>query len=212
MANETPGIPAHRFLPFVALAALAVAFPITGMFIPPPGILNILIRITGIAGALCLILALVSSAFVKQIFKATHHPFKQIHHLLAISGAVLITLHPLLLAWQMKTLKFFIPVINSWPEFLSWGGRVGIILIYLAILAAVIMKKIPAFWRQFHWLMYPGLLLGGIHALRLGQDITSLVAKSLTWGLLGLIVIVFIYKRLRKPPVTKTKVVTQTPV
>ena len=134
------------------------------------------------------------------------------HHLLAISGTVLITLHPLLLAWQMNSIKIFVPVVSSWPDFLSWGGRVGIILIYLGLVAAVIMKKIPAFWRQSHWLMYPGLLLGGIHALRMGQDITSAAVKILIWAILGLTTTVFVYKRRRKAPPMKDKNTPHTPV
>ena len=203
-------LPARRLLPLVSVITLLVVVPLAIASLFPPGILTILIRITGIAGALCLTLAAFSSAFVKELYRATHRPFKQVHHLLAISGTTLITLHPLLLAWQMKSLKILIPVINSWPDFLSWGGRIGIFFIFLGIFAAVIMKKIPSWWRKGHWLIYAGLLLGGVHALRMGQDMMSPTAKILSWVLLALTVMVFVYKQLRKPSPTKNIGATQT--
>jgi len=166
---------------------------------------SVLIRLSAMLGVASLMLAAIASAFVKEIYKVTHRPFKQIHHLLAIYGTILIMLHPLLFAWQMKSLNVFIPIVSSWPEFLSWGGRVGIFLIYLAALAALMMKKIPSWWRQGHWLVYLGLLLGGVHALRMGQDLASPAAKILCWILLFLTIMVFVYKRLRKPSPAKTR-------
>jgi DMSO/TMAO reductase YedYZ heme-binding membrane subunit len=156
-------------------------------------------------GVVSLMLAAIASAFVKEIYKVTHRPFKRVHHILAISGTILITLHPLLFAWQMKSLNVFIPIVSSWSAFLSWGGRVGIILIYLAALAALMMKKIPSWWRQGHWLVYLGLLLGGVHALRMGQDLMTPALKTVGFILLGLIGFVFFYKRWHRPVAAPAK-------
>lgn len=166
---------------------------------------SVLIRLSALLGVVSLILAAVASAFVKQIYKVTHRPFKRVHHFLAIGGIILITLHPILFAWQMKSLNVFIPVVSSWSAFLSWGGRVGIVLIYLAALAALLMKKIPSWWRQGHWLVYLGLLLGGVHALRMGQDLVNPALKIPGFVLLCLIGLVFFYKRWHKmtPPQAK---------
>ena len=187
------------------MAALLLTMLLVGIFVSPPRFAGTLLRISGIAGALCLVIVATSSAFVKEIFKATHRPFRQVHHWLALSGGFLILLHPLLLAWQMNSLSVFVPVTSSWSDFLTWGGRAGLILFFLAAVAAFMMKKIPAVWRQFHWLMYPALLLGGIHALRKGQDMTSVAAKIAVWILLILITTLFVYKRLHKPSPVKNK-------
>jgi hypothetical protein len=197
MENKTVASFKLSFLRFSALAAIILTAVLIGIFSSPPGNIDLYIRITGLAGAICLTLAALSSAFVREIFKITHRPFKQAHHLLAISGTALITLHPLLVAWQLDTLKFFVPIVDSWPDFLSWGGRVGIILIYLGMLAAIFMKKIPRQWREVHWLLYVGLWLGVIHGLRLGRDLAGPTARIVTWIILSLIVGVFAYKRLR---------------
>jgi len=166
---------------------------------------SVLIRLSSMLGVISLLLAAIASAFVKQIYQVTHRPFKRIHHFLAIGGTVLITLHPVLFALQMKSLNVFIPIVSSWSAFLSWGGRVGIFLIYLAALAALMMKKIPSWWRKGDWLVYLGLLLGGVHALRLGQNLVNPAFKILGFILLGLIGLVFFYKRWRKPVAAPAK-------
>ena len=205
MHKESPRNPPH-VLPLAAALALVLIILLPVIIISPTDVLNVLIRVCALSGTFCLTLAAISSAFVMQISKLTRRPFKQFHHILAISGVILITLHPLFFAWQMKSFDVFIPQLGSWPAFLSWGGRIGIILIYLALIGALLMRRIPRQWRYWHWLVYPSLLLGGIHALRMGQDIiTSTAAQILAWTILALTVIVFLYKRWhqRSPPKIK---------
>lgn len=158
---------------------------------------QLLLRLTALLGAFFLLLASIASAFVKETFRLMHRPFLRVHHTLAASGLVLITLHPILFAWQSQSLAIFVPVLSPWNDFLVWGGRVALPLIYVAVIAAMLGKRVPRYWRPWHWLIYPAVLLGGIHAQRLGRDLRNPVLAIGLGIMLGLTLATFIYKRLR---------------
>ena len=101
-----------------------------------------------------------------------------------IAGLVLITLHPLAVAWSSKSLGVFVPLFDSWLVFLQWGGRVAWYLIGIAALAALLRTSFKQQWRRQWWrivhmLNYLAFFLATAHAILLGSDFQSLVMRIL---------------------------------
>jgi DMSO/TMAO reductase YedYZ heme-binding membrane subunit len=55
-----------------------------------------------------------------------------------------------------------------------FAGRPTSIILYLAVLAAILRAKEPKYWRAFHELMYVVLLFGIVHANPIGDDFENL--------------------------------------
>ncbi|MFX1354795.1 MAG: hypothetical protein ACFFGP_12585, partial [Promethearchaeota archaeon] len=68
----------------------------------------------------------------------------------------------------------FIPVFFPFIRFLELAGRLALILIYIATLAAIMRKKVQKYWRFFHVLNYIALLLAYIHGVLIGTDFRNL--------------------------------------
>jgi len=79
-------------------------------------------------------------------------------------------LHPITLAIQLANPVVFLPNLNSLYLFLYFGGRQALIIIYIAFLAVLLRRKIMAYWRLFHALMYVALFFGIVHANLSGTD------------------------------------------
>ena len=160
-------------------------------------------RLAALLGAVFILAAAISSAFSLQIARRLKGPFTKLHHPLAITGAALILIHPLLVAWNFKSARILIPNFDSWRSFWTMAGCPALVLVVLAIIAALLMRRIPRFWRWGHWLIYPAMLMAAVHGLRIGQDLRSpLLAVSLGI-LLALALAVFFYKRLKKTSAPK---------
>jgi len=55
-----------------------------------------------------------------------------------------------------------------------FAGRPTFIILYVAVLAAILRTKAPKYWRAFHALMYAVLLFGIVHANLIGDDFQNL--------------------------------------
>ena len=166
--------------------------------------ISILIRLTALLGAVFILTAAVTSAFSVRISHRIKKPFTRIHHPFAIIGITLIIIHPLLVAWQLKSARILVPNFTSWSSFWSLAGCPALVLLALAILAALLMRRIPRFWRWGHWLIFPFMLMAGIHGLRTGQDLGNpFIFTFLGIGLFAALG-VFFYKRLKKHALPKT--------
>ena len=80
------------------------------------------IRTCALLGYLGVFLSVVSSAYLRPLVRYFGRPFVQTHHALSVTSLVLITLHPLAVALSFGSLNVFVPILNSWIEFLRWGG------------------------------------------------------------------------------------------
>ncbi len=161
--------------------------------------LNIFIRLAALLGALFILSAAIISAFSLRIARKLKRPFTIIHHPLAFTGTLLIVTHPILVALQFNNNRILIPNFTSWRAFWTMAGCPALILFFLAIIAALLMRRIPRYWRWGHWLMYPAVLMAGIHGLRMGQDMHNLPLAVLLGTLLVIALLVFFYKRFKKP-------------
>ncbi|MFX1378969.1 MAG: hypothetical protein ACFFA4_07720 [Promethearchaeota archaeon] len=131
---------------------------------------NFIIRFGALFGFTSMFIATMMTPFVVQLYKIFGKPFVKIHHLYSITGLVLITLHPVTFAIFRLDITVFIPDFTTWYGFWSLGGRLALILIYLAVLGALLRKKIIKGWRFIHILNYIALFLAYVHGVLIGTD------------------------------------------
>ncbi|MGD2144357.1 MAG: hypothetical protein PVF54_07765, partial [Anaerolineae bacterium] len=81
------------------------------------------IRAAGLLGYLVVFLAVISAAYMRRLFQLLGRPFVRIHHILAVTGLILVTLHPLGAAVRSGQISDFVPVFSPPREFLRLGGR-----------------------------------------------------------------------------------------
>jgi len=119
-----------------------------------------------------------------------------VHHLFARAGLTLAILHPVLIAVLMRDPGQFVPRFDSWRMFLLLGGRPALYLIILAVLAAVLRRRLKDTWKLVHWLNYVAFVLIFVHSWLLGRHPSQGVLKFLWPVMLVIIVVVFVRKRL----------------
>lgn len=160
--------------------------------------LNWFIRGMALLGYLAVFLTLVSSAYMRQVYRLFGRPFLKVHHILSIAGLILLTMHPIGVAVQNASLTVWLPRFRSLNSFLQWGGAPAWYLIGLGALAAVLRKVIGKNWRLIHILNYVAFLLASIHALQIGSDFQRLGTRAVVVILILIATITFIQKRLQR--------------
>jgi DMSO/TMAO reductase YedYZ heme-binding membrane subunit len=148
-------------------------------------------------GYLAIFLSIVSSAYVRQVYRVFGRPFIKIHHILSVTGLTLVTLHPLGAAIDAASPSVFLPRFDSWVVFLGLGGRPAWYLIAAASLAAVLRRAIGRNWRAIHFLNYAAFWLGTVHAIMIGTDFQHTIVKAVSVALALVVVVIFIQRRRR---------------
>ena len=113
----------------------------------------------------------------------------------SIMGLILITLHPIAFAISVLDITVFLPVFYPWYDFWSLGGRLALILIYIAVLGALLRKKIKKNWRIIHTLNYIALFFAYIHGVLIGSDFQNIGILIIFTIMIILSFGVLIYKR-----------------
>jgi sulfoxide reductase heme-binding subunit YedZ len=153
------------------------------------------IRSAALMGYFCVFGAIVTSAYLRQMVRWFGRPFLKVHHTLSIAGLVLVTIHPLAVAWQALSLRVFIPAVNSWYAFFALGGRPAWYLLGVGALVAVLRGKIGKNWRLLHYLNYLAFWLATVHGILIGTTVQNWVMRvvfgAMALGVLG----VFVQKR-----------------
>jgi sulfoxide reductase heme-binding subunit YedZ len=162
----------------IGLVALVVVGGVVALqpYITP---LSWAIRTCALLGYLFVFLAVITSAYMREMVRMFGRPFVQVHHMLSVTGLVLVTLHPLGVAWDYGSPAVFVPLLDSWLVFLRMGGRPAWYLIAAASLAAVLRTSFRDRWRAVHMLNYLAFFLATGHALLVGTDFRSLISKVL---------------------------------
>jgi predicted ferric reductase len=147
-------------------------------------------------GYLSVFLAIVSSAYLRSLVRFFGRPFVQVHHVVSVTGLILITLHPLGVAWSSGTLRVFLPRFDSWAVFLQLGGRTAWYLIGIASLAALLRNALGRNWRMVHFLNYLAFLLATAHGVMIGTDFQSPVVRVVSVVMAVVVIGIFVQKRL----------------
>jgi sulfoxide reductase heme-binding subunit YedZ len=154
------------------------------------------IRIAALTGYFCVFGTIVTSAYLRRMVRWFGRPFLKVHHTLSIAGLVLVTVHPLAVAWRAFSLRVFIPAVDSWYSFFSLGGRAAWYLLGIGALVAVLRRAIGKNWRLLHILNYLAFWLATVHGILIGPNVQNwvmrLVFGAMALGVLG----VFVQKRL----------------
>ena len=185
---------------YFALAGLVALVLVSGLIsLQPYGSpINWITRGAALLGYLAIFLAIVSSTYLRQLVRFFGRPFVQVHHILSVTGLILITLHPLSVAWSSMSLGVLLPRFDSWRVFLQLGGRPAWYLIAAAALAAALRGVIGQRWRAIHLLNYAAFLLGTVHAILIGTDFQQPVIKAVAIIMAIVVVATLIQKRLQR--------------
>jgi predicted ferric reductase len=135
---------------------------------------HLALRFFGLYGYLFLSVTTLVTPFLREVTQAFGRPFLKVHHSFSILGIALITLHPVFNAIERLSLSVFVPRFDSWERFWMFAGRPAFIILYIALVAAILRAKAPKYWRAFHALMYVVLLFGIVHANLIGDDFQNL--------------------------------------
>jgi len=155
------------------------------------------VRFFGLYGFLFLSVATLTTPFLKEVTQAFGKPFLKVHHSFSILGIVFITLHPVFNAIERLSLSVFVPNFDSWDRFWLLAGRPAFIILYVAVVAALLRAKAPKYWRAFHALMYVVLLFGIVHANLIGNDFENLGIMLIYNALFVAALAGFAFKRYR---------------
>lgn len=181
---------------YLGLPALIGVIVVAILFIvQPPYGLDAVVRAAGLLGYLALFLAIVSSAYSRELVRFFGRPFVKVHHITSVAGLALLILHPLAATAVYASATVLLPRVSSVTDFLTWAGPPGLYLFLIASAAALLRRTIKG-WRALHYLTYLGFLLGTIHAVLLGTDGQRLTVRLVVIAMAMVVVLVFARKRL----------------
>jgi sulfoxide reductase heme-binding subunit YedZ len=158
---------------------------------------ELIVQLLALNGFLALSIATLLTPFLKEIRTALGKPFAKVHHAFAAVGLTLITLHPIAFFIQTPDSGLFLPNLQSLYLFLYWGGRQALIIIYVALAAVFLWRKIPRYWRLVHAFMYVALFFAVVHANFIGVDFQNLFIRIIFDSLFAASIAAFGFKRLR---------------
>ncbi|WP_067051742.1 hypothetical protein [Methanofollis ethanolicus] len=157
--------------------------------------LSLLVRLLALNGYLALAIAASMSPFLREIREIFGRPFLAVHHTLAAFGLAAVFLHPLSYALLAGSLAVLLPSTWTGVEFWTYAGRPALVLILVAVLAAALRQRVPAYLRPVHMLMYAALVMGIVHALLIGTDTTAPVVRAVLGGIFVVAMGAFVAKR-----------------
>ena len=186
---------------YLALGGLvALILVVIVVALQPPGtVVYWLVRIAALLGYFCVFTTIASSAYLIQIVKFFGRPFIKVHHVVAIAGLVLITVHPVMLAISGDRLFSF----RLDPYGLKkLVGQIAWPVIVIAALAALMRKRIGTNWRLVHYLNYIAFWLATVHANLIGSDLTGLKPRPIVLRIISIamaltLILVFVTVRRR---------------
>lgn len=156
---------------------------------------DFIIRFGALFGFTSMFVATMMTPFAVQLYKIFGKAFVKIHHIYSITGLVLITVHPVAFAIFRLDITVFLPDFSSWYGFWSLGGRLALILIYIAVLGALLRKITTKYWRFIHALNYIALFLAYVHGVLIGTDFQNLGILIIFTIMIILSFSVLFYKR-----------------
>ncbi len=159
-----------RILLPVAIAILAVTIALLAFPSPNTPIYEQVLIFFALFGFMFLSLTTLTLPFVKEFVQAFGKSFLSVHHAFAVLGLVFITVHPVLYAIESLSALVLLPQLSSFFVFWAFAGSPAIIILYTALVAALLRRKAVHHWKPFHMLVYITLLFGIIHANLLGRS------------------------------------------
>jgi DMSO/TMAO reductase YedYZ heme-binding membrane subunit len=181
----------------IALGSIVVLLAVVAIVLRPEGTpWNWVDRVAGMVGYVATFLAILSSAYMRALYRLLGRPFLWGHHIVSISGLVLITFHPIAFAIETANAAVFVPRFDSWLVFWELAGRPALYLMAIASLGAWLRRRWRKSWRTIHMLNYVAFLLGTVHAVLIGTDFGQPFLRLVPITMALVTIAVFIRKRL----------------
>lgn len=147
---------------FLELVLLALKYPYDDLS-------QLGIRLTALIGFASLFISVIMSNFFEEFDKKDKKNLMY-HHIFAVIGIVLITLHPVIFAVYKSDISIFFPKFDSWIVFWELAGRPSLILLYIGFVSGFLLRAYKKSWRGVHMIVYIGLFFGLIHGYLIGTD------------------------------------------
>ena len=162
----------------------------------PGSVPGTIVRAAALLGYTALFLTIISSEYVRTMRKLFGSTFMRVHHALALTGLVLIVVHPLTFAIRSGTLSVFVPVLTPLRSFLTWASRPALYMIVLAVAAALVRQRLKTTWRIVHWLNYLAFVMIFAHAWFMGSDLILAPIRTVMTVMAVVVLAVLVHKRL----------------
>ncbi len=186
---------------YILAAAILLLFAAVTVLALLPGVpadpLRLLVRLFALYGFLALSIAAIMTPFLREVYQLFGRPFLFLHHRFAAFGLAAVTVHPIALALLIANPRVFIPTLTSWTGFWTNAGRPALILIYVAVVAVLLRRQVPRYWRPVHALMVVALFLAIVHANLIGTDFDGIAIPLIFNGLFIAVLAAFALKRWR---------------
>lgn len=179
---------------FLILLTYVLTF-IGFLLLPSADIVDSIIRLCALLGYVSMTIAAIMTPFAVQLYKIFKKNFIKMHHAFALSGLILITLHPVIFSISVLNIMVFVPVIDDWILFWELAGRPALILIYIAVVAGFLRNRIKKYWKTIHALLYIALFFGLVHGTLIGTSFQNALILFLFYSLFIILICAFIYKR-----------------
>ena len=186
---------------YIISAAILLLFLAVTVLALLPGVpadpLRLLVRLSALYGFLAISIAVIMTPFLLEIYQNFGRPFLSVHHLFAAFGLAAVTVHPVAFAFRIANPLVFLPTVNSWTGFWINAGRPALIVIYIALVAVLLRRRIPKYWRPIHALMVVALFFAVVHANLIGTDFEGIWIPLLFNALFIAVLAAFGLKRWR---------------
>jgi DMSO/TMAO reductase YedYZ heme-binding membrane subunit len=160
-------------------------------------LLRWIVRDLALLGYVAVFLAIVSSYYKREVMKVFGGSFVDAHHILSVTGAVLLTLHPIGVAWDELDPTVFVPVFLPFYDMLRYGGRIAWYVFAVGALAAVWRKKIGRRWRTIHDFNYLAFAFGTVHANLLGANFADWPVRAVSIAMFIVVAVLFVRQRIQ---------------
>ncbi len=185
-----------RELAFHAVIILfALAVSLFALDLDISNVMDASIRLLALDGYIALSVAAILTPFIKEVTLFFKKSFIKVHHYFAAAGLLMITLHPIAVVILFDNPGILLPNFASLSNFFFYGGSVALMALYTAFGAVLLRRKVIAYWRYFHALMYVALFFGVVHANLWGRDFENDFVVVIYDGLFAAAIAAFVLKR-----------------
>jgi predicted ferric reductase len=180
---------------FAVIISFALAISLIALEMDTTNAMDASIRLLALNGYIALSVAAILTPFIKEVTLFFKKSFIKVHHYFAAAGLLMITLHPIAVAILFVNPSILLPNFESLSNFFFYGGSIALIAIYTAFGAVLLRRKVVAYWRYFHALMYVALFFGVVHANLWGRDFENGFIVVIYDGLFAAALAAFVLKR-----------------
>ena len=182
----------------LAVTGISAVVIIIVMQTPGSGLIDYSVRVLALFGYFAFFTAVVSSSFMKQLYRYFGKPFIKVHHAIALTAFALMLMHPAAAVIQYGTPAYLLPQTSSVSMFLYFAGAPALYFVAAAVVTAFLSRIFRKSWRYIHWLNYIAFFLVTVHGLMIGTDFQLVPVRITVFIMAATAAILFVHRRLRQ--------------